>query len=101
MRVGSRGIGRRSGGAAARTGGFAFTGVFDRQQGKGEAAALAGAAALGADAAPVRFHQPLADDEPEAGSCGRAFAASGAGVLAEQMRQLPGRDAPAFVRDRN
>ena len=77
----------------------AFPGHRD---GEGEPRPLAGTAALGADAPAMRFHQPLADGEPEtAADAALRIVDADAGVLAEQVRKLLGRDAPALVLDRN
>ena len=76
-----------------------FLGNRDRE---GEAGALAGTTALGADAPAMRFHHPLADGEPEtAADAALGIVDADAGVLAEQVCKLFGRDAPALVVDRN
>ena len=72
------------------------TGIGEREPG-----AVPEPGALGPDAAPVRFHQPLADGKTEAESAHAALGAGDIGVLPEQVRQLLGRHAPPFVGDRD
>ena len=72
-----------------------FVGHRDRERKPG---AVPEPGALGPNAAPVRFHQPLADGVTEAESP-QAVAAADIGVLAEQVRQPVRRHTPPFVGD--
>ena len=51
----------------------------------------------------MRLHEPLADGEaePRAANAGLALAPRRAGILLEEMRHALGRDASAFVGDRD
>ncbi len=63
--------------------------------------ALALTGTLGPDAAAVRFHQPLADGEAQAGAPESALRVPAADVFPKQVRKPLLRHAPALVGDRD
>ena len=77
--------------------------VGGHREGEGEPGAPAGSGARRPDASAMGLDQPLADGEAETRPAdpGPGLAARLGGVLAEQMRQALGRDAPPLVGDRD
>ena len=88
-----------SGGGLSWSSRRAGAGLLDHRNGEGEPAAQARTVALGPDAAPVGFHYPLADGQPQPRPLQVAppILALHAGELPEQVGQTLGRYARAVV----